>query len=374
MNKKNGKAHTIKEPFLRIKKREPLEWKKAWGIRAIAIIAALLFTGLVVLIATGINPLDIYSSMLVGSFGTVRRVKNTIKYMTPLLCLAIGLAPAFRMKFWNIGAQGQMLVGALGATIVALNFRQLPSAVLIPSMLVIGTLAGAVWGVIPAIFKAFWNTNETLFTLMMNYIATFLVMYKIDGWKDKSSAFGSFKQISPNAIMPAVFGESFFLCTIVVVLLAVGMYIYMRRSKHGYELCVVGESENTARYAGINVRKVIIRTMLLSGAICGFCGFLTASGINFTLASEMNDGYGFTAIVVAWLAKFNPFYMFLTSFMMIFFQNAATEISSVTEAATVYLSSIISGIILFFILGSEFFIRFKLIFRAKADKKGGTQE
>lgn len=364
-----AQTKAVKEPFVHVIKRGRMSTKKALLIRAGIILLALIFTGLVILAITGIQPLKIYQQMLQGSFGSARRIKRTIKLMTTLMCLAVGLAPAFKMRFWNIGAQGQMLMGALAASTVALNFRNLNSAVLIPLMCVVAVLAGAIWGVIPAIFKAFWNTNETLFTLMMNYIATFWVMYQVDEWKGDSSGFASFKQIAPNAVMPAIGGENFYICTVMVVLLTIVMAVYMRRTKHGYELSVVGESENTARYAGINVRKVIIRTMVMSGAICGFCGFITASGVDFTLSERMNAGYGFTAIVVAWLAKFNPFAMFGSSFMMVFFENAATEIASSNANATTYLSNVISGIILFFILGSEFFINYKLVFRKKAAKE-----
>jgi len=358
-----------KEPLIHIVRKENIPTYKKWLIRVIAVLLSLILTGVFIFIVTGSLPFDIYKSMITGTFGTPRRIRNTIKLMTPLLCLGVALAPAFKMKFWNIGAQGQMLVGALAASAVALELRSLPSIALIPLMGVAGILAGAAWGVIPAIFKALWNTNETLFTLMMNYIATFWVMYAVDTWKGESSGFASFKQIAQNAVMPVIGKENFYICTAIVLLVAAGIFIYMRRTKHGYEIAVVGESEMTARYAGIDVKKVTIRTMILSGALCGLCGFLTVSGIDFTVSSTMNAGYGFTAIVVAWLAKFNPFTMIGTSFMMVFFQNAATEISSMNSNATVYLSNVISGIILFFLIGCEFFINYRLVFRHKTAKE-----
>ncbi len=359
-----------KEPLVRIAKKGKISAKQAWMYRILFVIAGLLVTGLFVLAATGINPLNLYIAMVRGTFKNKYAITKTIKYITVLLCLGVGLAPAFKMRFWNIGAQGQMLMGALAASVVALNYRDMKSGLLIPLMCLAAIVAGAVWGLLPAIFKAFWNTNETLFTLMLNYIAMYWVMYRVDDWKGESSGFASFKQIAPNAVMPRLFGENFYLSTIFVMILTAIMYVYMKRTKHGYELAVTGESENTARYAGINVRKVIIRTMIMSGAICGFCGFITASGIDFTLSAQMNSGYGFTAIVVAWLAKFNPFGMIGTSFMMIFFQNAATEISTMyPNDASTYLANIIQGIILFFILASEFAINYRLVFRKKTAKE-----
>ena len=353
------------EPLFHIVRRGELTSVRRFMIRVNAVLAALLVTGILIFIITGSLPFDIYKSMITGTFGTPRRIRNTIKLMTPLLCLGIGLAPAFRMKFWNIGAQGQMLAGAYAASFVALGFRSLPSGALIPLMALAAMTVGMLWGLLPAVCKAFWNTNETLFTLMMNYIATFLVMYQVDVWKGESSGFASFKQIAKNAVMPAILGENFYICTAIVLMLCVIVFVYMKKTKHGYELAVVGESEMTARYAGINVKKVVIRTMLFSGAICGLCGFLTVSGIDFTISSTMNSGYGFTAIVVAWLAKFDPFAMIGTSFMMVFFDNAATEISSMNSNATVYLSNVISGIILFFLIGSEFFVQYLIVPRKK---------
>lgn len=355
---------------MRIAKRDALNWKTAWTIRAGAIIAGLLISGIFTLIITGISPLSIYSDMFAGTFGTAKRIIKTVKNMTPLLCLAIGLAPAFKMRFWNIGAQGQMLVGALAASSCAVYMRDLTPALLIPMAVIAGIAAGALWGLIPAVFKAFWNTNETLFTLMLNYIATFWVMVMLDKWKGVNSAFG---QLTENVWLPRIFGEYFTLFSAFVILLAIGMYLYMRYSKQGYEIAVVGESENTARYAGINVKKVVIRTMLISGGICGVCGAFTAIGINRSLAETMNSGYGFTAIVVAWLAKFNPFYMFMSAFMMIFFDNAAAQISSNNANASQYFSSILSGIILFSILASEFFINYRVILPKRVKRKDDVQ-
>ena len=228
-------------------------------------------------------------------------------------------------------------------------------------MIVTSILAGAIWAVIPALFKAKWNTNETLFTLMMNYVATSLVAFFIKCWaKDGSGILRPMTQYG----LPQIANTDYLLSVIVVALLTVAIYIYMKYSKHGYEIAVVGESENTARYIGINVKNVIIRTMLLSGAICGLCGLLLVGGIDKTISTETVGGQGFTAIMVSWLGKFNPIFMILTSFLIVFLQVGTKQVSTSFRIDT-SLADITTAIILFFIIGCEFFINYELRFRKK---------
>ena len=230
-------------------------------------------------------------------------------------------------------------------------------------MIIASIVAGAVWAVIPAIFKAKYNTNETLFTLMMNYVGIQLVSYFVMYWENPkgSGKIGIINQSTHAGWFPSLGEYEYLLNIIIVLVITVGMYIYLKYSKHGYEIAVVGESENTARYIGINVKKVIIRTMLLSGAVCGIAGLLLVGGTNHTIATTTADNRGFTAIMVSWLAKFNPLYMILTSFLLVFFQKGASEISTVFGLNESF-SDIITGIILFFIIGSEFFINYQVKF------------
>ena len=288
--------------------------------------------------------------------------------LAALLCIGIALAPAFKMRFWNIGAEGQVLMGGM-ATAMCMLFlgSKLPTPLLFLVMVLTSLLAGALWSFIPAFFKAFWNTNETLFTLMMNYVAIQIVAYATNIWRGQASSLGMINMGTKAGWFPKLFGYDFSLNIIIVVVLTVLMYIYLRFTKHGYEISVVGESERTARYAGIDVKKVTIRTLLLSGAICGLCGFIIVAGNKHTISTNTAGGDGFTAIIVAWLAKFNTFYMALISFLLIFLEKGAGQIAS-TYGLNEYISDIISGIILFCILGSEFFIRYKMIFRHKSEE------
>ncbi len=358
-------ATVKKEPFVRIVKRADIKASRAWLIRGYAILVSVLLAGIFVFLVTGTSPIDIYKYMFTGTFGTAKRILKTIKLICPYLCLGVALAPAFKMRFWNIGAEGQLLIGGLAATALAVYMPpSTPSAVLLLLMLLSSIVAGAIWGLIPAIFKAVWNTNETLFTLMMNYIALDLVLFFTNIWKGMNTEFG---HITENAWLPPILGQDFGICVIIVALLSIMMHFYMTKSKHGYEISVVGASENTARYAGISVPKVIIRTVAISAAICGICGFFVVSGIDHTISSGTAGGRGFDAIIVAWLAKFNVGYMVMTSFLLVFLDNAATEIATYCRINTT-IADVIAGIILFFILGSEFFINYKLLFRAKASK------
>ena len=246
---------------------------------------------------------------------------------------------------------------------------KLPNGLLIIVMLVASILAGAIWALIPAIFKANFNTNETLFTLMMNYVAIQIVSYFCMYWENPKGS-GKIGVINGNSMqgwLPTIGDYDYLLNILIVLVLTVAMYIYLKYSKHGYELSVVGESENTAKYIGINVKKVILRTMFVSGAVCGIAGFLLVGGTDHTISSSTAGNRGFTAIMVSWLAKFNPIYMILTSFLLVFLSAGASQISMVFNLNESF-SDIITGIILFFIIGSEFFINYELKFR-KANKE-----
>ena len=360
----------VREPLFHIVKRDTLPWYQAWGIRAIAIVLALLLCALITTLCTHLNPLKVFGTMFSGAFGSPRKIWILGQNLAILLCISLAVTPAFKMRFWNIGAEGQVLAGGLAAAACMICLGdKVPNGLLIVLIVIAGIVAGAVWAVIPAIFKAKWNTNETLFTLMMNYVATQLVAYFIIVWESPkgSGKVGIINQSTEAGWLPQIGGYKYLLTILVVAVLTVLVYIYLNYSKHGYELSVVGESENTARYIGINVKKVIMRTMLLSGALCGVTGLLLVSGTDHTIATNTVGGRGFTAIMVSWLAKFNPAYMILTSLLIVFFQKGAIQISTSLGLNDSF-ADIITGIIIFFIIGSEFFINYSVKFRSKEAK------
>ena len=356
-----------KEPFARMVKRDHISAGKAWAIRLIAVALSLVVAALVIVAITKQNPIEVYLGIIDGAVGSNRRIWVTIREMMVLLCIAIGLTPAFKMKFWNIGAEGQILMGGTATAAMMIYFGdKMPNWLLLIVIFVVSGLAGLIWGVIPAIFKAYFNTNETLFTLMLNYVAMQVVTFCIVYWENPagSNSVGIINASTRAGWLPQLFGLDYGWNLAIVLLLTVLMFIYMKRTKHGYEIAVVGESENTARYAGINVGKVIVRTVGISGGIAGIAGFILVSGSSHTISTSTAGGRGFTAIIVAWLAKFNVWAMAVIAFLLVFMQQGAIQIATqynLNENA----SEVITGIILFFVIGCEFFINYKLEFRKK---------
>lgn len=359
----------IKEPLIRVVKRDQAAMRQKIAARGIAILLALVLDALFIFFVTGLNPFSVYGVMFQGTFGTKIRFSWAARDLVSLLCVGIALAPAFKMKFWNVGAEGQVLMGGLMTALIMVYWGdRLPAPVLFTVMLLASVAAGAIWGLIPAFFKAKWKTNETLFTLMMNYVATSFVACAVNIMRGQASSLGKLNMGSHAGWFPTILGQRYNINIIVVLILTFVMYFYLKYTKHGYEISVVGESENTARYAGINVAKVIMRTMVISGAVSGLCGFLIVCGRDQTISTTTAGGNGFTAIIVAWLAKFNTFYMALIAFLLIFLQRGAAEIAS-AYSLNDYAASIITGIILFCILGSEFFINYRVIFRRERRAK-----
>ena len=364
-----AKLKHINEPVIQISKRIGMPAWKAWLIRLAAVALALAVNGLLMFVIADANPFKAYASMIDGSFSTLGLTWAWIRDTMRLLCIAVALAPAFKMRFWNIGAEGQILVGGIAsvACMIYLNKQGIPNGVLLLIMAAASMLAGALWGVIPAVFKAKFNTNETLFTLMMNYVALQLLNVIIPFWDTKGN--NNIDPINTSTKLgwfPSVFGQKYMLNLIIVMALVVGMYFYLRSSKHGYEIAVVGESSRTAKYAAINVNKVIVRTMTLSGALCGLAGYIAVAGQEHTISADTSGGRGFVAIIVAWLAKFNTFAMVLVAALLVFLDKGATTMASDYARLNDDFSYVMRGILLFFILGSEFFINYRIrVLKAK---------
>ena len=359
-----------KQSLFHISKRDTLPLPKALLIRGGILLLALVFCGLITTILTGKNPIDVYATILSGAFGTSRRIGVTFRNVAVLLGLSLAVTPAFKMRFWNIGAEGQTMIGCLATTTcMILLGDKVSTPVLIVISLAASIVAGAIWGFLPAFFKAKWNTNETLFTLMMNYVAMQLASYFIIIWEVPKGAgkIGIINQDSHAGWLPTV-GNEYLLPILIVALMTGFMFIYLQYSKHGYEIAVVGESQRTASYAGIKVDRVIIRTMILSGSLCAMMGFLMTSGIDHTLTTTIVDSRGFTAVMVSWMSKFNPFIMIAASLLLVTMDRGASEVSS-TLGLNHSFADILTGIILFFIIATEFFITYKVTLRKSSRKE-----
>ena len=361
--------NSMKTPLIRLAKREGMDKRTVWAIRVGSILLALLL-GAVVIAISGVNPFKAYGTIITGALGKKTAIRQTVKIAVPLLGCALAIAPCFKMRFWNIGAEGQTMIGCLATTsCMILLGDKVSTPLLIVISLIASLVAGAIWGFLPAFFKAKWNTNETLFTLMMNYIAMQLTSYFIIIWEVPKGAgkIGIINQDTRAGWLPSI-GNDFLLPILIVALMTGLMYIYLTYSKHGYEIAVVGESQRTASYAGIKVDRVIIRTMVLSGSLCAIMGFLMTAGIDHTLTTTIVDSRGFTAVMVSWMSKFNPFIMIAASLLLVTMDRGASEVSS-SLGLNHSFADILTGFILFFIIATEFFITYKVTLRKSSKKE-----
>jgi len=360
-----------------IKKRpEPKRWLTLAVLASSLALA--LFTVAFVFWGYGANPLDVYSAIFIGSFGSVFGWSWTIVKAIPLLLCGVGLAVAFKALFWNIGAEGQLLMGAVGASGIALYV--LPDAsptALIPAMFAAGFLCGAAWGLIPAILKAKLKANEVITTLMMNYIASYFVNYLViwpGPWNGPGEYSFPYSSIfTPSAWLPNIPDTSIHYPTLILGLAsAIFMYVLVRRTKLGYEIRVIGENPEAARYAGISYFKTIMLVMIISGGIAGLAGVGEVAGIHHRLriATGVSPGYGYTGIIVAWLGRLNPLGVILSSLLFGGLLVGGDKIM-VTFGLPVATISIFNGIILFFVLGGELLMRYKIVWRMP--RRGGEK-
>ena len=369
MNTVEKKPRTKREPLVYITKRSDLSPKKALLVRSAVIFGGILCCAIVILLLTGANPFNVFGAIVYGSFGAPVKIWNLLQDTAILLGISVAVTPAFKMRFWNTGAEGQVLVGMLASAACAFYLKDsLSPALTIIIMLVSSTLAGAIWALIPGFFKAIWNTNETLFTLMMNYVAAQLVSVLLLTWNPMKGTYPGPDIISKNGWLPTIFGKKQLIIILIVVIITALAYIYLKRSKQGYEISVVGESENTARYIGINVKKTIIRTVLISGALCGIMGWLMFSGNAHAIKTDSVGGNGFTAIMVSWMSKFNPIIMVFSSLLVCFLQKGTGQITSVLGPGASNVGSILTGIMILSVVASEFFVSYNVHFRHKAEK------
>lgn len=357
--------------LVRVVKRPEMSKRKTALLYISAIIVAIAAGGIFIL-ALGENPFSYYAMVAIGSFRSNIATRALIRIIIPLLITSLGLSVAFKMKFWNIGAEGQFIFGAICATYVALFVSEgLSHFAVILLMALAGFIGGGLFGLIPAFFKTRFGTSETLLTLMLNYVALYLVQYLMDGpWRDPNA--GGFSRIPklPQVAWIDQIGR-IDVSWMVALALTVFLFIYFKHTKQGYEISVVGDSQNTARYAGMNVNRIILRTMFISAGIAGLAGMLQAAGdaTTHTLSTGIASGVGFTAIIVAWLAKLNPFGIVVVSFLFGILEKGCGVAESKFHLSG-SVADILQGIILFFILAFDFFIQYKLAF-GKVDKPTG---
>ena len=353
-----------KVPFIRIARRNYIPPHLAFRNRAIGLLSALI-VGAVLFLTLGFNPITVYGVMINSVFGSNVGFIQMIRTTIPLLGCAIAVGLSFKMKFWNIGAEGQVLIGGVAAAYFAIFHSETFSRpVLLIVMALAAALAGGIWAFIPAFFKAKWGTNETLFTLMQNYLALSLVLHlaTVEAWRDPGQDYNQIARLSLDARLPNLFGLH--IGWVLILVFAILAHIYITHSKWGYQTTVVGQSPNTARYAGMNVGWVIMRTMLISGAVGGFVGYLQVAGADYTLTMYTAGGVGFTAIIVAWVSQLKPLVMIWIAAFIAILERGSLRIQrefGIEET----IASILVGIILFFMIACEFFNNYYVIFRKR---------
>lgn len=346
--------------MFRIVKKPELSPGRAVCAQILAIAVALCAAAVIVLIL-GYNPLEFYGNLVKGALGSAYRVRATFNKAIPLVILSLGTLVAFKMKFWNIGAEGQMCMGAFAAAYFALNFSHLPPYILLPLMGLAGLVCGGIWALIPAFLKVRFGTNETLVTLMLNYVALRWITYLQYGPWREDGGMPKIATFEDSAVLPSVFGIH--IGWIIALVLTVVVYILMSRTKFGYEISVLGESRATARYAGINVNKTVVLAVMLSGALCGLAGMVQTSAVEKTLTEQFTGGLGFTAVITTYLARLSAPAVVVTSFLfaILLAGGSFLETSMRIPISMIYA---MQAVIIFFVLGSEFFLNYKIVRRA----------
>jgi len=326
----------------------------------VSIILALVFGGILLKLA-GADPWETYKAMAIGAFGAKYSIAETLVKAIPLMLTGLAVAIAFRMLFWNIGAEGQLAVGGIAAAGVALFWAEkIPTPLVLPAMLLAGFAAGAVWGLIPAALKAYLDVNEIITTLMMNYIAILMVDYLYTGpWKDPQGyGFPGSAQFPETARLPRLTGRVH-LGIIFAVVAALLIWIVLDRTRWGYEIRVIGENPRAARYAGISIARNILLVMLLSGGLAGIAGMSEVAGISHRLQKGLTVGYGYTAIIVAWLAKLNPWGVLVVAVLLAGLLVGGDQIQ-ISMGLPASVALVLQGAILFFVLGGEIFTQYRV--------------
>jgi len=333
------------------------------AIPIVSIVLALLVGGVVIL-ALGFNPLAVYRSMLAHAFLSRSGLMDTAVKAIPLILAGLGVALAFRMLLWNIGAEGQIYVGALAASGVALSLPGAPAYVVLPIMMIAGMLAGAAWALLAAIPRAYLGANETIITLLLNYVAIYWVDHLVFGpWRDPGAlGFPITKAFSSAARLPMLIGR-IHVGILIALAAALLLYAILYHSRWGFEVRVIGESVRAARYAGMNIERNILLVMMISGGLAGLAGVTEISAIHGRLQTGFSPGYGYTAIIVASLAAMHPGWVVVASFLLsgLLVGGFSMQIAGLPLAVV----SMLQGAILFFLLGSSVFARYRLTFRRK---------
>lgn len=329
-----------------------------------AAVALSLVLSAILLEFRGIEPLTGMAVLFKGAFGSRFAIEDCLIKAIPIFLCSLGVAVAFRLQVWNIGAEGQFALGAVGATWVALSFPGLPGPILLPAMIAMAALAGGLWGMIPAILRQRLRTNEIIVTLMMNYIAILFLDFLVYGvWKDPASfGFPMTREFPPQAVVGRIASTSVNWGLAHCLALGTVVWVFIRFTRIGFELKAAGDSVRAARYAGIPYDRLVVLVMVISGALAGWAGFLEASATINRLQPSIMVGYGYTAIVVAWLARLNPLSIALASFLLAGLRVGVENLQLDLQVPAAF-GGILEGLILLTVLGGGLFTSYRLSVR-----------
>ena len=357
---------------LHVEKRLDTPRWQAIAMPFVSVILAL-FLGAVLLSFTRHDPTKVYSVMFMGVFGSTYALSSTVVKAIPFMLAGLGVGIAMQMKLWNIGAEGQLLMGAFAATWVALFVPGLPWFLMIPAMILLSMLAGGLWAAIAAIPKALWNTNEIITTLMLNYVAVLWVRYLVQGpWRDPVLVAFPFSAKFPEAARIPTFGDTRIHFGLLFALVAAGvLYAMLNRTKWGYQIRVIGSSSSAARYAGMSIFRNTLLVMFLGGALAGLAGMAELSGVFHRLQDNLAAGAGYTAIIIASLARGNPIGILMVSFLFGALLLGGTSVQTIGVSASI--AAMLQGTILFFVLAGDFFLQYRvrMIFHTKKGLSNG---
>ncbi len=350
--------------MMRFEKRDKTPLQVRLLVPICSVLAGLII-GSVVMLFARVNPLKVYGAIARGAFGSVYTFSETMVIAVPLILISAGLCLVYRMKFLNIGAKGQYIMGAICGSYLALfGPATMPRPLLLTLMMFLGTLGGAVWAIIPALLKVYWNVNEVIATLLLNYIASYILWYFMYGtWRDPGShGFPLSKNFAVNAQLPRILaapsrlhiGLFFGLAAAVVV------WIIIRKTRFGYEARVLGENEHAARYAGINVFKTVVTAAVISGGLAGLAGIAHTSAVLRVLQLEINSDYGYTAIIAAWLAGLDPLVAVGVSVLLAALEAGGYQIQIVMRVPF-GIVGVIESSILFCLLAGDIITRYRVV-------------
>lgn len=327
---------------------------------SVASVGLALLVGALLVALTGNDPVRVYQVILRGAFGSRYGISETLVKASPIMLCALGIAISFRMKLWNIGAEGQLAMGAFGATFLPLYLPELPRAVMLPGMIALGFLFGGLWALLPAILRALRGVNEVITTLMLNYVAGLWLAYLCFGpWRDPDALHAFSPRFPLAARLPTLLGTRVHSGLLMAIVAAVVLWVMLEKTRWGYEVYTIGASPRVARYAGMDVPKHIVLAMFLSGGLAGLAGMAEVAGTIHRLQPHISPGYGYTGIIVAWLAVLHPGMILVVSILFSSLLTGGYSVQMIGVPSEV--TYMLQGVILFFILAGEFLVKYRFV-------------